>query len=73
MMKKPFDSLPVSRFDKFTPGTGCVEQLFNSDWPEDGLQDLQDSQCVQGLCTWNDYVTDMVRCWQAIRDCDTEN
>jgi len=30
-MKKPFDSLPVSRFGKSTPGTGSVEQLGNSD------------------------------------------
>jgi len=29
--KKPFDSLPVSRFGKFTPSTGCIEQLGNSD------------------------------------------
>ena len=28
--KKPVD-LPVSRFGKSTPGTGCIEQLGNSD------------------------------------------
>jgi len=29
--KKSFDLLPVSRFGKSTPGTGCIEQLGNSD------------------------------------------
>jgi len=82
-MKKTFDSLPDILFDKYTPGTGCVEQLGDSDWPEDGLQSLlthavgsQDSQRVQSLCTWtswSDDITDMVRCWQTIHDCDAEN
>jgi len=49
------DSLPVSRFGESTPGTGCIEQLGNSDRPEDGLQSLLThavrSHRVQGLRT----------------------